>query len=41
LTPLTDWGTTLVAEWLVNLHVERLPEGCYLASCESIPGLIA
>lgn len=30
-----------MAEWLVNLHVERLPEGCYLATCDSIPGLIA
>ena len=30
-----------MAEWLVNLHLERLPEGCYLATCESIPGLIA
>ncbi len=30
-----------MAEWLVNLRVERLPEGFYLATCDSIPGLIA
>ncbi|MCP9903266.1 type II toxin-antitoxin system HicB family antitoxin [Cyanobium sp. BA5m-10] len=30
-----------MAEWLVNLQVERLPEGCYLATCSSIPGLVA
>ena len=30
-----------MAEWIVNLHVERLPEGCYLATCDTIPGLVA
>ncbi|MDH4404424.1 MAG: type II toxin-antitoxin system HicB family antitoxin [Cyanobium sp. D14.bin.5] len=30
-----------MAEWLVNFHLEQLPEGSYLATCESIPGLIA
>ena len=30
-----------MAEWLVNFHLEQLPEGGYLATCESIPGLIA
>ncbi len=30
-----------MAEWLVNFHLERLPEGGYLATCESIPGLVA
>ena len=30
-----------MAEWLVNLQVEQLPEGCYLATCASIPGLVA
>jgi antitoxin HicB len=30
-----------VAEWLVTLQVEQLPEGCYLATCASIPGLVA
>jgi predicted RNase H-like HicB family nuclease len=34
-------GTFIVAEWLVNFHVEQLPEGGYLATCESIPGLVA
>ncbi|WP_294053594.1 type II toxin-antitoxin system HicB family antitoxin, partial [Thiolapillus sp.] len=24
-----------------NLHIEKLPEGVYLATCENIPGLIA
>jgi predicted RNase H-like HicB family nuclease len=28
-------------EKLVDLHIERLPEGVYLATCESIPGLVA
>ena len=30
-----------MAEWLFNFHLERLPEGSYLATCESIPGLVA
>ena len=30
-----------MAEWLVNFHLEQLPEGGYLATCESIPGLVA
>ena len=30
-----------MAESLVNFHLERLPQGSYLATCESIPGLIA
>jgi antitoxin HicB len=30
-----------VAEWLVNLQVEQLPEGCYVATCATIPGLVA
>ncbi|WP_094561761.1 type II toxin-antitoxin system HicB family antitoxin [Synechococcus sp. 8F6] len=30
-----------MAEWLVNFHLEQLPEGGFLATCESIPGLIA
>ena len=30
-----------MAEWLVNLQVEQLPEGCYLATCANIPGLVA
>ena len=28
-------------EKIVNLHIERLPEGVYLGTCESIPGLVA
>jgi hypothetical protein len=34
-------GTTIVAEWRVNFQLERLPESSYLATFESIPGLIA
>ena len=30
-----------MAEWLVNFQLKRLPEGSYLATCESIPGLVA
>jgi predicted RNase H-like HicB family nuclease len=28
-------------EQIVNLHIERLPEGVYLATTEEIPGLVA
>jgi len=35
------FGASGVAEWLVNFHLERLPDGSYLATCESIPGLVA
>jgi len=28
-------------EQIANLHIEKLPEGVYLATCEDIPGLIA
>lgn len=28
-------------ERIVNLHIERLPEGVYLATTEEIPGLVA
>lgn len=28
-------------EQIANLHIEKLPEGVYLATCEAIPGLIA
>ena len=28
-------------ERLIKLHIERLPEGFYLATSESVPGLIA
>lgn len=34
-------GLKPLVEWLVNLQVEQLPEGCYLATCASIPGLVA
>ena len=27
-------------EHIVNLHVEKLPEGAYLATSEDIPGLV-
>ncbi len=36
----TDLGFTM-AEQIINLHVELLPEGCYLATSEAIPGLVA
>jgi len=35
-----DLGFTM-AEQIINLHVELLPEGCYLATSEAIPGLVA
>ena len=28
-------------EHIVNLHIEKLPEGVYLATSEDMPGLIA
>jgi predicted RNase H-like HicB family nuclease len=28
-------------ERVVNLHIEKLPEGMYLATSDSIPGLVA
>ena len=28
-------------EQIVNLHVERLPEGVYLATSDQVPGLVA
>jgi predicted RNase H-like HicB family nuclease len=28
-------------EQIVHLHIERLPEGVYLATSEDIPGLVA
>lgn len=28
-------------EQIVNLHIERLPEGVYLATSDNIPGLVA
>jgi len=28
-------------ERIVNLHIERLPEGLYLATSDDIPGLVA
>jgi antitoxin HicB len=34
-------GTFVVAERLDNFYLEQLPEGGYLATCESIPGLVA
>jgi predicted RNase H-like HicB family nuclease len=36
----TDLELTL-AEQIINLHVELLPEGCYLATSEAVPGLVA
>jgi len=28
-------------EKIINIHVEKLPEGLYLATSEDIPGLVA
>ncbi|HAJ35391.1 MAG TPA: DUF1902 domain-containing protein [Chloroflexi bacterium] len=28
-------------ERIANLHIERLPEGVYLATSEDVPGLVA
>ena len=28
-------------EHLIQIHIERLPEGVYLATSESLPGLVA
>jgi predicted RNase H-like HicB family nuclease len=28
-------------EKIVNIHIERLPEGMYLATSDAIPGLVA
>lgn len=28
-------------EQLVQVHIERLPEGCFLGTCDAIPGLVA
>ncbi len=28
-------------EMIANLHIERLPEGVYLATSDDIPGLVA
>lgn len=28
-------------EQIVNLHVEKLPEGVYLATSDDVPGLVA
>jgi predicted RNase H-like HicB family nuclease len=30
-----------MAKHIVNLHVERLPEGCYLATSDEVLGLVA
>ena len=30
-----------MAEWLVQMRIERLPEGCYLATSDEMPGLVA
>lgn len=32
---------TTVMEKLVNLHIERLPEGVYLATSDDVAGLVA
>jgi predicted RNase H-like HicB family nuclease len=30
-----------ITEQIVNLHVEKLPEGVYLATSDDVPGLVA
>ena len=30
-----------MAEWLVKMRFQRLSEGCYLATSDEIPGLVA
>ncbi len=30
-----------IMEQIVNLHIEHLPEGVYLATSEDLPGLVA
>ncbi|MCE5323178.1 type II toxin-antitoxin system HicB family antitoxin [bacterium] len=30
-----------MTERLIELHIEKLPEGAYLATCDALPGLIA
>ena len=31
----------IMKEHIATLHIERQPEGCYLATSEDIPGLVA
>ena len=31
----------LTQERVINLHIEKLPEGIYLATSEDVPGLVA
>ena len=38
--PPTDYEKELM-EQIANLHIEKLPEGVYLATSEDIPGLVA
>ena len=28
-------------ERILNVHIEKLPEGVYLATCDDVPGLVA
>ncbi len=30
-----------MSEFLINLHVEQLPEGVYLVTSDDLPGLVA
>lgn len=32
---------SIVMEKIVNLHIEKLPEGFYLATCDIMQGLVA
>jgi predicted RNase H-like HicB family nuclease len=38
---LTIFDKNRIMERIVNLHIEKLPEGYYLATSDSIQGLVA
>ena len=38
MAPLAD---TFAMEKIFNLHIEKLPEGVYLATSDDVPGLVA
>ncbi len=39
LSPLLPEGSSV--EHIVNLHIEKLPEGVYLATSDDVQGLVA
>jgi len=38
---LSLYAALVMKEVLVNIHVEQLPEGAFLATSEELPGLVA